>query len=116
MTGLARAAEKNAAGTWKWERTWGNGEKIEWTLRLKQDGEKLSGTCAFPGGAMEEIKEGMIRDGELSFMLEREINGNLYKADYTGKLEGDKIKGKMEVQGKGGEKQTRDWEAKRAPE
>jgi hypothetical protein len=42
----------------------------------------------------------------------REWGGNTMTQKYTGKLNGDKIKGKSEFQ-RGGETQSRDWEAER---
>jgi hypothetical protein len=116
FTGLiataARAADdKSAAGTWTWTFTRQSGEKTEVTMKLKQEGDKLTGTITGPGGDTE-IKEGKIKDGEVTFKVERERNGTTFTVNYKGKLEGDTIKGKSEVT-RDGDTQSRDWEAKR---
>jgi hypothetical protein len=44
----------------------------------------------------------------------REFGGNSRTTKYSGKLDGDTIKGKMEAPGRqGGDPVSRDWEAKR---
>jgi hypothetical protein len=111
-----RAADKkDVTGDWKWEFKRQNGEPIEINLKLKQDGEKVTGTVKVVGTEIEptEITDGKIKDGELSFQVTRERDGNKFVSKYKGKVEGDTIKGKMEFE-RNGETQSRDWEAKRA--
>jgi hypothetical protein len=74
-------------------------------LNLKQDGEKLTGTVsgfpAFGGGDAPppvEIKEGTIKNGEVSFKVVRDFNGNEFTTLYKGKIDGDKITGTQELQ------------------
>jgi hypothetical protein len=62
-----------------------------------------------------EIKEGKVKDGELSFEITFERDGNEITAKFSGKLNGDKIKGKVEIGG-AGDKRTLDWEPKRQAE
>lgn len=112
LTPAARAADKTATGTWKWEVTRQNGEKMEFTLKAKQDGEKLTGTMSGRDNTETEIKEGAVKGGDVSFNVEREFNGNKMVIKYKGKLDGDTIKGKSEVE-RDGNVRTRDWEAKR---
>lgn len=113
LTATARAADKTATGNWTWTFN-RNGEDVTITLKLKQDGEKLTGSLKGAQGAETEIKDGKIsKDGELSFKVERERNGNTFVIKYSGKLEGDAIKGKTEMT-RNGEPVSRDWEAKRA--
>jgi hypothetical protein len=110
-------ADHNATGTWKWSFTTQNGETRESTLKLKQDGEKLTGAVTGRQGNDTEIKDGKIdKDGNVSFSVVREFNGNTRTQKYAGKLDGDTIKGKIEMQGRDGETRSRDWEAKRAKE
>jgi len=112
LTTAARAADKNATGTWSWTIN-RNGEDIKTTLTLKQDGEKLTGKMK-RADAEAEIKDGKIgKDNALSFTIERERDGNKFVIKFSGKLDGDTIKGKtvMTIQG---EERSRDWEAKRA--
>ena len=126
-TGLTSAAAPEASkkadvtGTWKWNYTTPNGQAVESTLTLKQDGDKLTGTLAGRrGGEAEirnageaEIKEGKVDGDEVSFQIMRERNGRMMTQKYKGKLEGDTIKGKVEVNFNGQDR-SRDWEAKRS--
>ena len=114
MSGLcAIAADKKAdpAGTWKWSMTGQNGQVRETTLKLKLDGEKLSGTVSGRGGdtAIEEAK---IKGEDISFQVTREVNGTKFTAKYNGKISGNTIKGKVETD-RDGQARSRDWEAKR---
>jgi hypothetical protein len=114
VTTVALADDKkaDATGTWKWsvER---NGQTFETTLKLKQDGDKLTGTITGRQGNETAIEEGKVKDGEVTFKVVREFNGNKITFDYKGKLDGDMIKGKTEFE-REGEKMSRDWEAKRS--
>jgi hypothetical protein len=107
-------AKSSATGTWSWSRKLPDGQEQEIKAELKQDGEKLTGKVISPIGEVE-IKEGKIKDSELSFEVSFEMNGNEIKVKFSGKLDGDKIKGKAEIN-RGGEKMTRDWEPKRVKE
>jgi hypothetical protein len=128
-----QAADKkaDATGTWSWTmqpRGGGGGNanatprKI--TLKLKADGEKLTGTVSQPGrpgqdGAAAtpretEISDGKVKGDAVSFSVKREMNGNTFVIKYSGKVEGDSLKGKIEMPGRdGGDPVSRDWEAKR---
>jgi hypothetical protein len=113
LGGLARAEDKaNPTGTWKWavER---NNQKFEQTLKLKLDGDKLTGALIGRNNMETKIEDGKFKDGEVSFTISRERNGQKMTMKFSGKVTGDKIKGKTEVE-RNGEKQERDWEAERA--
>jgi len=109
MAGIARA-EDSPTGTWKWT-TMGGGNTREVTLKLKQDGDKLTGTITM-GTRDTEITDGSFKDGAVSFSVVRERNGNKITSKYNGKVEGDTIKGKIETD-RNGQTNSRDWEAKR---
>jgi hypothetical protein len=111
LNSVARAAD--ATGTWKWsvER---NGNVFESTLKLKQDGNKLTGTITGRQGNETAIDEGKVEGDTVSFKVTREFNGNKVVMSYSGKLAGDSIKGETKFE-RDGETQTREWEAKRAP-
>jgi hypothetical protein len=100
--------DTNAAGTWKWSLAGQNGETI---LKLKQDGEQLAGSYTNQFGKAE-ITDGSLKDGDITFKVKRELNGQAFLIKYSGKLSGDKITGKCEFDFNG---QTRalEWEAKR---
>jgi hypothetical protein len=112
LVGTARAEDKaNPTGTWKWTVSFGGNER-EMTLKLKLDGDKLTGV--FVRGDQEtKIEDGKFKDGEVSFKVTIEVNGNKFTIKYTGKVSGDTIKGKTERE-RDGEIRSRDWEAKRA--
>ena len=113
---LARAEDKKVdpTGTWKWSITTPNGQTRESTLKLKLDGEKLTGTIS-GRGAETAIAEAKLKGEEISFEITREFNGNKVTTKYNGKISGDSIKGKMEFE-RDGQPQSRDWEAKREAE
>jgi len=110
----ARAADDkkiDPAGTWKWSFTGQNGQSRETTLKLKVDGDKLTGTISGRGGETA-IQEAKLKGDEISFQVTRENNGNKFTTKYNGKISGDTIKGKTEFE-RNGQPQSRDWEAKR---
>ena len=103
-------------GTWEWSISTQGGQTFEQRAKLKQDGEKLTGVIMGRNNQETEIKDGKItKDGEISFTVTRERQGQTMTTKYTGKLQGDTIKGKTERE-RDGQTQSRDWEAKRAKE
>jgi hypothetical protein len=107
----------DATGTWNWTRPGRNGGPDQkMSLKLKVDGEKLTGTLSSPGrdGATTEtaIAEGKVKGEDVSFTVTREFNGNKMVSKYSGKVSADTIKGKIESE-RNGQAQSRDWEAKR---
>jgi hypothetical protein len=113
LASAAAAHAADAAGTWKWKFTTQNGQEIEFTLSLKQEGDKLTGTLARgASGRSSEISDGAIKGGEVSFTTVVERNGNNFTTKYKGKVDGDTIKGTTERE-RNGQAVTRDWEAKR---
>src|SRR5262245_34276002 len=109
LTTTALAAD--ATGTWKWtvER---NGQKFETTLKLKQEGTKLTGTISGRNNTETAIEDGKVDGDDVSFQVTREFNNNKIVQQYKGKVSGDTIKGQVEFE-RNGEKQMRDWEAKK---
>ena len=67
-------------------------------------------------GPEAEIKDGKVENGELSFKVVRSRNGTDITTTYTGKLDGDTIKGKIESTGGQTTRPARDWTATRAKE
>jgi hypothetical protein len=100
--------DTNAAGIWKWSLAGQNGDTI---LNLKQDGEKLTGNYTNQFGA-KDITEGKLKDGDITFQVKREFNGQPFVIKYSGKLSGDKITGKCEFDVNGGTRAL-EWHAKR---
>jgi hypothetical protein len=114
LTGQAKADDKkaNPTGTWKWTVNFG-GQEREFTLKLKADGEKLTGKFVTADGNETDIEDGKFKDGEVTFKVTRERDGNKFVTKYKGKVSGDTIKGESERE-RDGEVRKRDWEAKRS--
>jgi len=113
LTLIASAhAADDPTGTWTWKME-RNGQTRELTLKLKLDGEKLTGSMPGRDNNETPIADGSFKNGELSFTITREFNGNKMTQKFSGKVSGDSIKGKIESE-RNGEKQSRDWEAKRS--
>lgn len=107
-----KKAGGSATGTWKSSFTNNNGQTFETTYKLKQDGEKLTGTVTGRDGKEAKIEEGKVKDGKVSFQVTREFNDRKFTIKYNGDLSGDSIKGKIEF-GQGDQARSFDWEAKR---
>jgi hypothetical protein len=117
-----QAEDKKAdhSGTWTWTMPGRNGgpeRKI--TLKLKTEGDKLTGTLSAPGRGGQAsdtaIADAKLKGDEISFTVTREVNNNKFTSKYNGKISGDSIKGKIETE-RDGQTNSRDWEAKRDTE
>lgn len=112
MIGLAQAADKaDATGTWKWSVTM-NDQKFDVTGKFKVEGDKLTGTVTGRNNMEMKIDDGKFKDGEVTFSVTRERDGQKFVSKYKGKVDGDKIKGTLERE-RNGQKISDDWEAKR---
>jgi hypothetical protein len=110
-SGSVHAQDKaNVTGTWKYSATV-NGQSRETTMKLKQEGEKVTGSVS-RDGVESAISEGAVKDGAVTLTVLRERDGMKFTIKYNGKLEGDSIKGQMEMNA-GGQARKMDWEAKR---
>jgi D-glucosaminate-6-phosphate ammonia-lyase len=111
---LVSAEEKKAPsvdGSWKWTYKTKDGKDAEALIKLKQDGEKLTGSYVARDGTETPIQHGKIKGDELSFDVNREVGDQKMLFKYSGKLEGDTITGKIVF---GREKPLpHEWEAKR---
>src|SRR5688572_27490141 len=102
-TFAADEKKADANGTWTWTtpgRDGGEGRKS--TMKLKVDGDKVTGAIATPGreGQVREtpIENGKIKGDQITFDVTREFQGNKVVAKYSGKIAGDTITGKMETE------------------
>jgi hypothetical protein len=112
LAGLARAEEKpNPTGTWKYTADV-NGQSIDVTIKLKLDGDKLTGTIKV-ADTETKIEDAKYKDGEVSFTAKPEFNGNKITIKYTGKVKGDTFKGKREIE-RDGQTMSREFDAKRS--
>ena len=112
LCNLVRAEDKaEPAGVWKCEYDIG-GQKRESTLTVKKDGDKFSGTMVFSDKQEAKLKDVKFKDGELTFSAEREVMDMKFTIVYKLKIDGDKLKGKGELE-IGGEKREFEFDGKR---
>jgi hypothetical protein len=109
---LAQAQDKpDPTGTWKWKVMFQD-QSRDMTLKLKLEGDKLTGAMVGRNDMETKIEEATFKDGEVVFAVTRERNGQKFTTKYKGKLDGDTIKGQTEAERNGQTRKT-DWEAKR---
>jgi hypothetical protein len=111
LTASSQDKKPEITGTWKSSSTNQNGQVRETTIKLKAEGDKLTGTVSGRNNDTA-IEEGKIKGEEVSFNVTREFNGNKMVMKYSGKVSGDTIKGKSETE-RDGQTRSRDWVAKR---
>jgi hypothetical protein len=113
LSSSAWAQDKsNPTGTWKWSFTTQNGQTIESSVKLKLEGDKLTGVFVGREGRESPIEGARFKDGELSFQVTRERDGQKFTMKFQGKVSGDSLKGSVESDF-GGQTRTRELEAKR---
>ena len=115
IAGTVRAADEkkaNAEGTWKWTQQGRNNQSYQSTLKITKDGDKLKGMMTGRNDQQYPVENLKVEGDKISFTVTREFGGNKFVMAYQGTISGDTIKGKTESE-RGGEKQSRDWEAKR---
>ena len=101
-----------AGGNWNTALILPDGNRIEGALKLKQEGDKLTG-AAIRNENESQIQDGKISGDEITFTILRERDGRKVTAKYKGKISGDSVKGKVESDWSG-DWQTLDWEGARA--
>src|SRR5262249_32077613 len=110
LISTARGAE-DPTGTWKWSITVNN-NTIESTLKLKLEGDKLTGVYVGRNNTETPIEDATFKDNMVNFKVVREFNNQKFTIKYSGTVSGDTIKGKSEFD-RDGQAQSRDWDAKR---
>lgn len=117
VSGVQADDKNDPTGTWKWTPAAGGGgggkkggTPREMTLKLKLDGDKLTGSMPGRGDAETKIEDGTFKNGEISFKITRERNGNKTTTTYKGKVDGDKLTGTIDR----GQGEPAKWEAKRS--
>jgi hypothetical protein len=107
----AQHASADATGTWQWTMDYGMW-KAQMTLKLKQQGDKLTGKIKADNRRETDIKDGKFKKGKVSFSVERDRDGLKTVTQYAGTIDGDTIKGTLESDfGLG--LRSFDWAAKR---
>lgn len=102
-------------GTWTFKAE-GKERSLESTLTLKWENDQLTGTMDSRAGKAE-IRNAKFVDDQLSFTVERTIGKRLRKktfiVNYEGKLEGDAIRGTLQMTGRDKQPVSLSWEAQR---
>ena len=116
----AAPAAASPTGTWKWTQQGRNGGAgFELTVKLELKDGALTGTMAGfqgPQGHVPDqaITDASFKDGVVAFSVTREFNGNKFTTKYSGKLDGDSIKGESERPGRDGNVRKSEWNPTRA--
>ena len=108
------APAADPSGIWKWSITTPNGDNFAVSLKLEFKNGQLTGVYT---GRLGEapISDASFRDGAIAFSVVREFDGNKFVIKYQGRLEGDALKGIIEIPGFGGGDPLKvDWNASRA--
>jgi len=87
------------SGPWKLSYTTPNGLRREATLQLQVDGDTVTGTLASDRGTTP-IVEGRISGNQISFVVVRKGNGDEIRIIYSGAVEGDTMRLRMEYGGR----------------
>ena len=85
------ASAADVSGTWKASTETPNGS-FETTFVFKADGEKVSGTISNQFTGETQISDGRIEGDNLSFTVAANFNGNEFKLNYKGKVDGNEMK------------------------
>lgn len=97
-------------GTWRWSVSTPRGER-HYVLRLKQQFQKFNGIVSTDGQETPVTNAKLVGD-QLSFTITREIGGQKVTMNFSGQVNGDTIRGSVDVQG-GPFAGKRKWTAKR---
>jgi hypothetical protein len=99
------------SGSWKWDFTTPDDNKLEFALKLKWDGKKLDGNYTSFDNTVK-IEDAKLEKDAVSFVVRPEFNGFQMEVKFNGKVAKDEIKGKINLNF-GDEPQEIDWVAKR---
>lgn len=92
MLAAVSAFAADVTGTWNLSVETPNGTR-ESTIDLKQDGNNLTGTVHSQMG--DVALKGTVNGDEVTFSVTRERDGQSFKIDYSGKVEGAKMTGTL---------------------
>jgi hypothetical protein len=91
-------AEGKLVGKWKMEMTMGD-TNLDYDLRIEKVGDKLQATVISPRSGEHKAKSTTLKDNELVFEVDREIEGNSITIVYKAKLMGDELSGTASAKG-----------------
>jgi SAM-dependent methyltransferase len=87
----------NAAGAWEW-RLQLDGAPVACRLELRQSFQMLSGTALVAGGAAR-LEAARMRGDEIRFILATGQDGRALRQEYSGRISGDAIAGRVRTSG-----------------
>ena len=108
VASLALAAQAvNVSGEWELKVVTPRGERVS-QIKFEQDGETLKVTTTNPMG--EEVTgQGTLKGNDIQWSIVRSTPRGEFTVTYTGKVEGDTMKGQAAM----GDMGTMDWTAAR---
>lgn len=109
--GQEAAQSVDPSGAWRWDREF-NGQTMDFELKLRWDGEKLTGDYT-SFDETTKIEDAKLDKDRVTFTVPREMNGNEFNVDFDGKLTGDRLEGTIGVDF-GGNAREFDWVAERS--
>jgi hypothetical protein len=114
MAGPARADDKGGlTGTWEWIVHRGGKAGVA-TVELKLEGNQVTGVMHGRNGKDMKVEKGNFKDGQVSFEVPAvNPDGSKMVHRYNGKLTGDTITGKAEIEIIGRQKKSGKWLAQR---
>jgi hypothetical protein len=76
---------------------WSVNNKTHMTLRLKHEGQELTGVLIANDGSETAIEDGKYDDGVVSFKVSKSLGKNTITTEYAGVIAGMKLNGGMRV-------------------
>lgn len=114
----AMRAHHGVEGIWRWTNSFfggrgaGRGRGFESRVELEQEGEQVTGKTISRFGPSVSITNGVITNGVIYFEIERMFFETRNLTRHLGTVSGDEIKGKMDSEINGEEREI-EWEATR---
>jgi hypothetical protein len=110
--GNRKKEEPTVAGLWKVDLKLESGAKLQPSLRLKQQGNRLTGSYVGVSGKEAPLQEVKAKGAEVSFRVTDEIEGEKVALRFAAKLAGDQLAGTVQI-GDGNQADTLKFEARR---
>jgi hypothetical protein len=99
LQGAAAANPSAADGVWRARYTTTEGRKHEFTLTIKTSDGAISGTVSSTRGSVP-ITKGTVTGRDVAFTVTRRANYDEIDVTFTGSIDGDAMKLKMQVAGR----------------